>query len=56
MLSELRRQGGLLKKIFTGSKGKYSEETAVAIENMNKFIASLERKVLSYDENYFTLM
>ena len=51
MLSELRRQGGLLKKIFSESNGMYSEKTTVALENMNKFIEGLERKVLRDNEN-----
>ena len=55
MLSELRRQGGLLKKIFSESNGMYSEKTAVALENMDKFIEGLERKVLSEDENSYML-
>lgn len=46
MLSELRRQGGLLKKIFNESNGKYSEKTAIALENINKFINVLERKLI----------
>ena len=46
MLSELRRQGGLLKKIFNESKGMYSEKVAVALENINKFIELLERKLI----------
>lgn len=54
ILSELRRQGELLKKVFTESNGKYSEKIAVALENINKFIESLERKVLNENENSFT--
>lgn len=55
MLSELRRQGGLLKKIFNGSNGMYSEKTAVALDGIGKFIESLERKVLRDNENTFKL-
>ena len=55
MLSELRRQGGLLKRIFIESNGVYREETAVAIGNINKFIESLEKKVLSENENSYRL-
>lgn len=55
MLSELRRQGGLLKKIFNESNGMYSDKTAVALENISKFIEGLERKVLSEDENSYML-
>lgn len=51
MLSELRRQGGVLKKIFNESNGMYSEKIAVALESINKFIESLERKVLRDNEN-----
>ena len=51
MLSELRRQGGLLKKIFAESNGMYSEKTAVALENINKFVEGWERKVLRNDDN-----
>ena len=51
MLSELRRQGGLLKNIFIELNGVYSEETAVSIENINKIIECLEKKVLSENEN-----
>ena len=51
MLSELRRQGGLLKKIFIESNGVYREETAVAIGNINKIIECLEKKVLIENEN-----
>ena len=49
MLSELRRHGGLLKKIFIESNGMYSEKTVVALDRMNKFIEFLERKVLNDD-------
>lgn len=44
-----------MKKIFTESKGKYSEKTAVALENINKFIESLEREVLNDNENFYML-
>ena len=53
MLSELRRQGGLLKKIFNESNGMYSDKMAVALENISKFIEGLERKVLSEGENSY---
>lgn len=53
MLSELRRQGGLLKKVFNESNGMYREETAIALENINKFIECLEKKVLNDDKNHF---
>lgn len=49
MLSELRRQGGLLKKIFNESNGMYSEEIVLALDRMSKFIEFLERKVLNDD-------
>ena len=55
MLSELRRQGGLLKKIFNESNGMYSDKTAIALEKISKFIEGLERKVLSEDENSYML-
>ena len=55
MLSELRRQGGLLKKIFIESNGVYREETAVVIGNINKIIESLEKKVLGENENSYRL-
>ena len=54
MLSELRRQGGLLKKIFNESNGMYSEKTAVVLDKINKFIECLERKILNENENNFT--
>ena len=54
MLSELRRQGGLLKKIFNESNGIYSDKTAVALDSINKFIECLERKILNENESYFT--
>ena len=54
MISELRRQGGLLKKIYSESGGMYSEKTAVALANINRFIERLERKVLNDSENPFT--
>ena len=53
MISELRRQGGLLKKIYSESGGIYSEKTAVALTNINRFIENLERKVLNDSENSF---
>lgn len=53
MISELRRQGGLLKKIYSESGGMYSEQTAVALKNINRFIESLERKVLNDSQNPF---
>ena len=51
MISELRRQGGLLKKIFNDSNGMYNEEIKIVLDNINKFIESLERSVLSDNEN-----
>ena len=51
MLSELRRQGGLLKHVFNESGGMYSEKTATALENMNMLIEGLERVVLNDSEN-----
>ena len=54
MISELRRQGGLLKKIYSESGEMYSEKTAVALANINRFIESLEREVLNDSENPFT--
>ena len=51
MISELRRQGGLLKKIFNASNGMYSEEIKITLNNTNKFIEGLERSVLSDNEN-----
>ena len=45
LLSELRCEGGLLKKIFNESNGVYSEKTAVAFDKMNKLIECLERKL-----------
>ncbi len=51
MLSELRRQGGLLKYVFKESRGMYSEKTATAIENMNMLIEGLESVVLNDSEN-----
>lgn len=56
MLSELRRQGGLLKKIFSESSGMYGERTVIALDNINRFIECLERKVLNVDENLFMLV
>ncbi len=50
MLSELRRQGGLLKHVFEESRGMYSSKTAVALDNLNLFIKELERTVLSDNE------
>ena len=51
MLSELRRQGGLLKHVFNGSGGMYSEKTATVLENMNMLIEDLERVVLNDSKN-----
>ncbi len=51
MLSELRRQGGLLKYVFKESRGMYSEKTATALENMNMLIEGLESVVLNDSEN-----
>lgn len=45
MLSELRRQGGLLKKVFNESNGVYSDKTAVALDSINRFIDCLEKKI-----------
>ena len=53
MISELRRQGGLLKKIYSESGGMYSEKTSVALASINRFIESLEREVLNDSENPF---
>ena len=54
MLSELRRQGGLLKYIFNESQGMYSEKTAKALDNINSFISGLERVILNDNENSHT--
>ena len=54
MLSELRRQGGLLKYIFNESQGIYSEKTAAALDNINSFIRGLERVILNDNENTST--
>lgn len=54
MISELRRQGGLLKKIFNEANGMYSEEIEVTLENLNSFIKVLERSVFNDLENSFT--
>ncbi len=51
MLSELRRQGGLLKYIFNESRGMYSEKTATALDNINSFIQGLEGEILNDNEN-----
>ena len=51
IISELRRQGGLLKKIYSESGEMYSEKTATALANINRFIESLEREVLNDSEN-----
>lgn len=51
MLSELRRQGGLLKHVFNESGGMYSEKTAMVLENMNMLIEDLEKVVLNDREN-----
>ena len=51
MLSELRRQGGLLKYVFKESRGMYSEKIATALENMNMLIEGLESVVLNDSEN-----
>ena len=51
MLSELRRQGGLLKHVFNESGGMYSEKTAIVLENMNMLIEDLERVVLNDSKN-----
>lgn len=50
MLSELRRQGGLLKYVFEESRGMYSSKTAVALDNLNSFIKELESTVLNGNE------
>ena len=54
MLSELRRQGGLLKEIFNESNGMYNDKTAVALDSINRFIECLERKILNKNGNLFT--
>ena len=46
ILSELRRQGGLLKYVFEESRGMYSSKTAVALDNLNSLIKELESTVL----------
>ena len=51
MLSELRRQGGLLKYIFKESRGMYSEKTATALDDISSFIRGLEREILNDNEN-----
>ena len=51
MLSELRRQGGLLKKIYSESNGFYSDETAVALRSINDFAKSLEEVLLNDRKN-----
>ena len=51
MLSELRRQGGLLKYVFKESQGMYSEKTAIALENLNTCIKRLEGALINDSEN-----
>lgn len=51
MLSELRRQGGLLKHVFNESRGMYSEKTERALENVNRLIEVLEGVVVNDSEN-----
>lgn len=45
MLSELRRQGGLLKFIFNESHGMYSEKVDNTLTSINSFIQNLERRI-----------
>ena len=45
MISELRRQGGLLKKIFNESNGMYSEKIEATLDGLNGVIKSLERSI-----------
>ena len=45
MLSELRRQGGLLKFIFNESHGMYSEKVDDTLTSINSFIQNLERQI-----------
>ena len=51
MLSELRRQGGLLKYIFNESGGKYSEKTATALDSINSLIRKLEGMIFNDNED-----
>lgn len=45
MLSELRRQGGLLKFIFNESRGMYTEKIDNTLDSINSFIQNLERQI-----------
>ena len=45
MLSELRRQGGLLKFIFNESCGMYTEKIDNTLDSINSFIQNLERQI-----------
>jgi len=45
MISELRRQGGLLKYIFNESHGMYSEKLADTLDSIYSFIRNLERLI-----------
>ena len=44
MIREVRRQGGLLKKLHTDSKGAYSAETAAALRAVAMTIKSLAKE------------
>ena len=44
MIRELRRQGGLLKKLHTESSGAYSAETAAALREITIAIQELARR------------
>jgi len=45
MISELRRQGGLLKKIFNESNGMCSEKIEATLGGLNGVIKILERSI-----------
>jgi len=50
MLAELRRLGGLLKHLHNESNGDYSHHTADALMQIQRYIKSLNSKMLGKDE------
>ena len=47
LLSELRKQGGLMKLIHNETRGAYSRQTAEAIQALTSCARTLERRIRS---------
>lgn len=51
VLAELRKLGGLVKFVYTETRGAYSEKTAEAIQSLTACARAIERKISQEDKD-----